>query len=398
MPPPRLLAGGAKHDLQHGTLEGLTAESQRVFDAIPESIRKQLLMDRDPHGNVQVGGLHVDRCLTCLLLLPTSVRLPARLPCPAQLCQPACLPAWPAYVPCLPALPCLLTPASFALSVAGGQDRYRAPAGPDGGGHPQGEEGSGGVQGERRAGHLPLLAACRCLWPLLPLSCTVTPGSMPAGVARLTRGTRLLSGLLQLCYPLLWIRGPLLPALQCGRRLLLLARWVRDLLLLLPCCADLLPPTPSGRAAAALAARGATGVIVSITGLHLPPREWEVNAQPLVGLMNIEMRKGERALLLMPRGAGGTGADAQRPFPTLGEKTKNKTPDARGSGAGKPAAVIEKALVRLDGPVFKALTQHREDWAVNDRYRSPGPCQFYGPLADDTNITLKLEYGVPCVL
>lgn len=106
-----------------------------------------------------------------------------------------------------------------------------------------------------------------------------------------------------------------------------------------------------GRGAAALAARGATGVMVSIADLHLPPKQWKVGGAPLISLMTIEMRKG------------------------------------------KPSAVIEKALVRLDGPVMAALVKHRDSWTVEDRYRSPGPTQLYGPLADEVNLTLRIEFG-----
>ena len=35
----------------------LSEASLSVFDFLPDEIRKQLLLDRDPHGNVQVGPL-----------------------------------------------------------------------------------------------------------------------------------------------------------------------------------------------------------------------------------------------------------------------------------------------------------------------------------------------------
>lgn len=106
-----------------------------------------------------------------------------------------------------------------------------------------------------------------------------------------------------------------------------------------------------GRGAAALAVRGATGVMVSISDLHKPAQEWLVGGAPLVSLMTIELRKG------------------------------------------KPAAVIEKALVKLEGPVMAALAARRSSWRLEDHYRSPGPTQLYGPLADDVNLTLKIEHG-----
>ena len=55
--------------------------------------------------------------------------------------------------------------------------------------------------------------------------------------------------------------------------------------------------------------------------------------------------------------------------------------------------VIKKALVELDGPVFKKLETNREDWAMNDRYLFPGAIQYFGPssVCDITTITLQLE-------
>ncbi len=37
--------------------ENLTEKSKAVFNFIPESIREQLLLERDPHGNVQVAKI-----------------------------------------------------------------------------------------------------------------------------------------------------------------------------------------------------------------------------------------------------------------------------------------------------------------------------------------------------
>ncbi len=41
----------------------LSAESAGVFTVLPEGIQKQLLMDRDPHGNVQVSRIETDKLL-----------------------------------------------------------------------------------------------------------------------------------------------------------------------------------------------------------------------------------------------------------------------------------------------------------------------------------------------
>ncbi|EPR62328.1 phosphofructokinase PFKII [Toxoplasma gondii ME49] len=41
----------------------LTPESRSVFEELPESTRRQLLLDRDPHGNVQVAMIHTEKLL-----------------------------------------------------------------------------------------------------------------------------------------------------------------------------------------------------------------------------------------------------------------------------------------------------------------------------------------------
>jgi len=46
----------------------------------------------------------------------------------------------------------------------------------------------------------------------------------------------------------------------------------------------------------------------------------------------------------------------------------------RRHGHNKP--VISKALVRLDGGMFKAYEAVRDMWAMLDAYKSPGPIQF----------------------
>jgi pyrophosphate--fructose-6-phosphate 1-phosphotransferase len=63
----------------------------------------------------------------------------------------------------------------------------------------------------------------------------------------------------------------------------------------------------------------------------------------------------------------------------------------RRHNAMKP--VIKKALVELNGPVFKRLANNREDWAMNDRYLFTGAIQYFGPssVCDITTVTLQLE-------
>lgn len=94
-----------------------------------------------------------------------------------------------------------------------------------------------------------------------------------------------------------------------------------------------------------------TGYLSSVRNLTAPADQWIAGGVPLTMMMNMEKRHGEM----------------------------------------KP--VIQKALVELDGPVFKALESCREDWAMNDRYLFPGAIQYFGPscVCDVTTCTLQLE-------
>ena len=96
---------------------------------------------------------------------------------------------------------------------------------------------------------------------------------------------------------------------------------------------------------------GLTGYLSSVRNLTQPADQWIAGGIPLTMMMNMERRHGEM----------------------------------------KP--VIQKALVELDGPVFKQLEEHREDWAMNDRYLFPGAIQYFGPscVCDITTCTLQLE-------
>ena len=96
---------------------------------------------------------------------------------------------------------------------------------------------------------------------------------------------------------------------------------------------------------------GLTGYLSSVRNLTQPADEWIAGGIPLTMMMNMEKRHGEM----------------------------------------KP--VIQKALVRLDGPVFQRLQDNREDWAMNDRYLFPGAIQYFGPssVCDITTTTLQLE-------
>jgi len=106
-----------------------------------------------------------------------------------------------------------------------------------------------------------------------------------------------------------------------------------------------------GYNACALISFGLTGYLSSVKNLTEPASKWIAGGVPLTMMMNLERRHGEM----------------------------------------KP--VIKKALVELDGPVFKKLQDNREDWAMNDRYLFAGAIQYFGPssVCDITTVTLQLE-------
>ncbi len=96
---------------------------------------------------------------------------------------------------------------------------------------------------------------------------------------------------------------------------------------------------------------GLTGYLSSIKNLTQSADNWVAGGVPLTMMMNMEKRHGEF----------------------------------------KP--VIQKALVELNGPVFKKLEANRDNWAMNDEYKFAGAIQYFGPssVCDITTVTLKLE-------
>ncbi|CAL9124559.1 unnamed protein product [Musa acuminata var. zebrina] len=106
-----------------------------------------------------------------------------------------------------------------------------------------------------------------------------------------------------------------------------------------------------GYAAGALLHSGKTGLISSVGNLDAPVDEWTVGGTALTSLMDVERRHGKF----------------------------------------KP--VIKKAMVELEGAPFRKFASTRDEWAVNNRYISPGPIQFIGPGSNNVNHTLLLELG-----
>ncbi|HVE15803.1 MAG TPA: diphosphate--fructose-6-phosphate 1-phosphotransferase [Chthoniobacterales bacterium] len=109
-----------------------------------------------------------------------------------------------------------------------------------------------------------------------------------------------------------------------------------------------------GFTAALLLRENLTGTMATVRNLARPATEWVAGGIPLSRLMHFEHRHGE------------------------------------------DVPVIRKALVDLDGPVFKALDAERAAWAKETQFAFPGPLQYFGPpeVCDRTTITLQLETSV----
>lgn len=108
-----------------------------------------------------------------------------------------------------------------------------------------------------------------------------------------------------------------------------------------------------GANAAALALNKCSGYLSSVRKLTRPAKDWQCGGVPLTMMMNMERRKGKE----------------------------------------KP--VIRKALVELNGPVFKAFAKQRALWAMSESYLFPGPIQYFGPaeITDMVTCTLSFERG-----
>ena len=106
-----------------------------------------------------------------------------------------------------------------------------------------------------------------------------------------------------------------------------------------------------GYNAVALIYFGFTGYLSSVRNLINSSDQWIAGGVPLTMMMNMEKRHGSL----------------------------------------KP--VIQKALVELNGSVFRHLEQNREKWAMEDHYIFVGPIQYYGPaeVCDAPTKTIRLE-------
>ncbi len=104
--------------------------------------------------------------------------------------------------------------------------------------------------------------------------------------------------------------------------------------------------------AACLINAGVTGYMSSLRNLIKPSVQWVPGGIPITMMMNMERRHGEM----------------------------------------KP--VIQKALVKLDGPAFQKFASQRDDWATHTLYLYPGPIQYFGPaeVCDQPTLTLRYEH------
>ena len=58
----------------------------------------------------------------------------------------------------------------------------------------------------------------------------------------------------------------------------------------------------------------------------------------------------------------------------------------------KPVPNVESHEVDLNGAAFRSLQQQRDSWVMVDYYLNPGPIQYFGEMANITNLTLQLSY------
>ncbi len=103
-----------------------------------------------------------------------------------------------------------------------------------------------------------------------------------------------------------------------------------------------------GLAAGSLVLDGKTGYMAAVTDFDKGGR---ILALPLAGLITSELRKGKEEL------------------------------------------VIEKSLVKTSSPSFRFFAEHRDQWAREDLFSSPGPIQHWGPTSRQIPILVALDQG-----
>ena len=103
-----------------------------------------------------------------------------------------------------------------------------------------------------------------------------------------------------------------------------------------------------GLGSALLFREGASGYMTFVSNLDQPISNWKVGGVPLTSLLHIELRKDKK----------------------------------------KP--VIQKALVSCEGNAFTCFMKHKDSWALEDAYLSPGPMQFLDTVSFPYSISLEL--------
>lgn len=63
-----ILAAEVQGDIQEFVLPKMTESSRALFNRLPKSVSSQLLLDRDPHGNVQVSKIDTERLLILMVM------------------------------------------------------------------------------------------------------------------------------------------------------------------------------------------------------------------------------------------------------------------------------------------------------------------------------------------
>ena len=108
-----------------------------------------------------------------------------------------------------------------------------------------------------------------------------------------------------------------------------------------------------GRTAACLIHSQKSGYMAAISNLAHSTDKWQVGAAPILNMLHLEERHGEQK------------------------------------------AVIQKALVDLNGKPFQHFASLRENFKMSDLYRQPGPIQFQGAkeLTDGVPALLSLKNG-----
>ena len=61
-------------DIREYVGANLTDTSKALFDILPNSISQQLLLDRDPHGNVQVSKIDTEKLLILMVKKELEIR------------------------------------------------------------------------------------------------------------------------------------------------------------------------------------------------------------------------------------------------------------------------------------------------------------------------------------